>query len=451
MTKAEAAPTERDRKGKKPAKKTEKKSKQDASPPGPRLKAVIRKMPPNLPEAIFLKTISPWQNAVEWTEFVPGRVSKSAPLKDHELSRAYLKFTSVESLLEFWKSYNGWLFKEEKSGIAYRAVVEFAPFQKIPKPKKKSDPRMNTLDADPDYIAFLESLNAPMEEKLAEIATVAEKPKSTPLLDHLRAKKAQAKAAADQSWKASAQRRSERDTRFGSSSRKEKVPAKEKERPSTPTGKQSGSGKVSRRGTPAAGSISRQIEEANIVDEKTAQASSDASRDSTSRRKGKEKKGPSSPPKVLKTNEANSKTRDQPRGSKPAAMKDLESKPILARPETPRNPAGAEPSEKADKEPRPSSAEGSRQERGGQPRGSRRKGGSTQKAAGTPSESRPPPPKKEKGNQDFTVDGGDTTKNEKKARKRTSHSAAPKDTPTAYVPSIVIMKKDGTVSTSGTT
>jgi regulator of nonsense transcripts 3 len=57
------------------------------------------------------------------------------------------------------------------------AVVEFAPYQKVPPEKKKADPRINTIEAgacisksyscisltlctDEDYISFLNSLSA---------------------------------------------------------------------------------------------------------------------------------------------------------------------------------------------------------------------------------------------------------------------------------------------------
>jgi regulator of nonsense transcripts 3 len=39
------------------------------------------------------------------------------------------------------------------------AVVEFAPYQKIPTEKKKADARSGTIDKDEDYLSFLESLN----------------------------------------------------------------------------------------------------------------------------------------------------------------------------------------------------------------------------------------------------------------------------------------------------
>lgn len=48
-------------------------------------------------------------------------------------------------------------------GNEFRAVVEFALYQKIPKEHKTTDARQGTIDEDQDYLDFLESLKA--EEK----------------------------------------------------------------------------------------------------------------------------------------------------------------------------------------------------------------------------------------------------------------------------------------------
>lgn len=43
-------------------------------------------------------------------------------------------------------------------GVEYVAIVEYAPFQRIPKKKKKKDPKCGTIESDPLYQEFLESL-----------------------------------------------------------------------------------------------------------------------------------------------------------------------------------------------------------------------------------------------------------------------------------------------------
>jgi hypothetical protein len=53
------------------------------------------------------------------------------------------------------------------------AVVEFAPYQKIPTEKKKVDARMGTIEKDEDYLSFLESLGGKgsLPNENAEAAT----------------------------------------------------------------------------------------------------------------------------------------------------------------------------------------------------------------------------------------------------------------------------------------
>lgn len=41
--------------------------------------------------------------------------------------------------------------------------VEFAPYQKIPREKARKDSKMNTIDRDPEFVAFLEELAKPKE------------------------------------------------------------------------------------------------------------------------------------------------------------------------------------------------------------------------------------------------------------------------------------------------
>ncbi|CAG8530733.1 6367_t:CDS:2 [Dentiscutata heterogama] len=174
-------------------------------------KVVVRRLPPLLPENLFMESVKQWVNeeTVDWCRFHQGRISKSKN-KENIFSRAYFHFRSVEQVLEFHR------------GNENKAVVEFAVYQKLPKDHKKSDPRQGTIENDPDYLAFLESLKVDenrqailkepgtgleggatqlerLEARLTSaIATAAsnviEKPKSTPLLDHLRAQKSGAKS-----------------------------------------------------------------------------------------------------------------------------------------------------------------------------------------------------------------------------------------------------------------
>ncbi|CAG8701719.1 5491_t:CDS:2, partial [Racocetra fulgida] len=148
-------------------------------------KVVVRRLPPLLPENLFLESVKQWANeeTIDWYRFHQGRISNEN-----------------------------------------KAVVEFAVYQKLPKEHKKSDPRQGTIEsgnilwrvkwvkslkADENRQATLKEPGSGLEggatqlERLearltGAIATAAsnsiEKPKSTPLLDHLRAQKSGAKS-----------------------------------------------------------------------------------------------------------------------------------------------------------------------------------------------------------------------------------------------------------------
>ncbi|KAI8334267.1 Smg-4/UPF3 family-domain-containing protein [Chlamydoabsidia padenii] len=159
----------------------------------PKTKVVVRRLPPNLPEQVFMNAVQQWttNDVVDFSMFIP-----------------------VDAVIAFHQGFDGHIFMD-KSGNESRAVVEFAPYQGIPKEHKTPDTRQGTIDDDADYLQFLESLKAEqtkpteatdltdngtqierLENKLALVAAQtlaqeqANKPKTTPLLEHLRAQKA---------------------------------------------------------------------------------------------------------------------------------------------------------------------------------------------------------------------------------------------------------------------
>ncbi|KAJ3108013.1 hypothetical protein HDU97_002593 [Phlyctochytrium planicorne] len=400
-----------------------------------RLKVVIRKLPPNLPEAVFLRTVNAWVDAAEWIHYDTGKLAKSAPLKEHVHSRAYIKFNTPDALLDFCKNYNGWLFKEEKSGTSYRAMVEFAPFQKCPKPKKKVDPKMNTLESDPDFLAFVESLNAP-EEKLPE-PVQTEKPKSTPLLDDLRAKKAQIKSAQEQK-------------RRGGSKKGEKLGGSAKSTPSRRERREKAAAKKSE--AKSAVVIKRGGESQEI----TTSSSVTDNRPQSYKKRGKERKGGAdqdtarkaieerpgsakSPLKIEKKNGTDKTTTSQ------ASVKEVAVPPPSDfRSYTPM--VFVDPSEKSEKKNETSSGSKSKQP----PK--------NEKPPSVAASARPSTPSKGGGGQNQRAPGDNPKSKEsqpgssaggppreKRVRKKPSQNAES----SGYVPSIVIMKKDGTVMSSG--
>ncbi|EEB97263.1 hypothetical protein MPER_03460, partial [Moniliophthora perniciosa FA553] len=75
--------------------------------------------------------------------------------KENIPSRAYVAFKTEEQLTTFHREYDG---------NESQAVVEFAPYQKVPSDKKKLDARNATIEQDEDYISFVQSLNQPTTE-----------------------------------------------------------------------------------------------------------------------------------------------------------------------------------------------------------------------------------------------------------------------------------------------
>lgn len=73
-------------------------------------------------------------------------------------------------------------------------TLEFAPYAKIPGGRVRKDARQGTIDQDPDFIAFLESLTQPITKPTVENATDGEEKKesitTTPLVQYIREKKA---------------------------------------------------------------------------------------------------------------------------------------------------------------------------------------------------------------------------------------------------------------------
>ncbi|KAF8895836.1 regulator of nonsense-mediated decay, partial [Gymnopilus junonius] len=79
--------------------------------------------------------------------------------KENIPSRAYIAFKNEEQLALFSREYDGHVFRD-KTGAESQAVVEFAPYPKIPSEKRKPDNRNGTIEKDDDYISFVEALKA---------------------------------------------------------------------------------------------------------------------------------------------------------------------------------------------------------------------------------------------------------------------------------------------------
>ncbi|KAH6891765.1 Smg-4/UPF3 family-domain-containing protein [Coprinopsis sp. MPI-PUGE-AT-0042] len=160
-----------------------------------RLKVVVRRLPPNLPEDIFWQTVQKWvtEETATWKVFYPGKFKKRDN-KENIPSRAYVAFKDDLALATFSQEFDGHLFRDKAGNESY-AIVEFAPYQKVPPEKKKPDNKNATIEKDEDYISFIQSLNAPANAEPVTIDSLlaatrpASPPKTTPLLEALKAEK----------------------------------------------------------------------------------------------------------------------------------------------------------------------------------------------------------------------------------------------------------------------
>eukprot|EP01114_Cavostelium_apophysatum_P022798 TRINITY_DN8373_c0_g1_i1.p1 TRINITY_DN8373_c0_g1~~TRINITY_DN8373_c0_g1_i1.p1 ORF type:complete len:421 (-),score=86.97 TRINITY_DN8373_c0_g1_i1:40-1302(-) len=208
----------------------------------PKLKLVVRCLPPHLTEDLFLSTVESLgftvknnEKLVDFFYYEQGKVYNDRPTRD---SRAYVAFTSTDQLQRFMTKFNGHTFITNK-GVEQKASVEYAPFQKVPKPKKKPDPRETTIETDPDYLQFLEELKKPTQtipsaeeqldrrlEREREIAALSGghmPPIISPLLEFLKTKKhgTKPKAISKRGDRAERRKRAKERDRDGKDPRKD--------------------------------------------------------------------------------------------------------------------------------------------------------------------------------------------------------------------------------------
>uniref|UniRef100_A0A1B6EXS5 UPF3 domain-containing protein n=1 Tax=Cuerna arida TaxID=1464854 RepID=A0A1B6EXS5_9HEMI len=172
----------------------------------PATKIVVRRLPPSMTEEQFKNQVSPLPD-IDYFYFVPADMS----LTPNAFCRAYINFVDQADLFIFTQKFDGYVFLDSK-GTEYPAVVEFAPFQRIPKnrPNRKKDPKVGTIEADPSFIAFKERLEAEsLENKTTvnaskqhffETSLVPEKKEAinTPLLDFVKHRRAEKQKAREE-------------------------------------------------------------------------------------------------------------------------------------------------------------------------------------------------------------------------------------------------------------
>ncbi|XP_075211483.1 uncharacterized protein LOC142318825 isoform X3 [Lycorma delicatula] len=200
----------------------------------PPTKVVVRRLPPTMTEEEFLQQIDPIPS-VDYMYYVPADTS----LMPHSFCRAYLNFVNQSDIFIFTQKFDGYVFVDSK-GMEYPAVVEFAPFQRIPKqrPGRKKDPKAGTLENDVMYTSFLEKLQAQIQESTSAGSNMKQhffetnvssneenKVNSTPLLDYLRTRHAERLRAREEKRKKDLERKKARDEQRRSSKKPEEEPS----------------------------------------------------------------------------------------------------------------------------------------------------------------------------------------------------------------------------------
>ena len=156
-------------------------------------KVAIRRLPPDFTEEKLMDTIAPLPPH-NYFYFAPGDPTFGL----HGCARAYINFTDESLIVPFRDQLDGLVLESDK-GQKYRIVVEFAPYQGLPRrAKRRKDVRCATIEQDADYCAFLEAHTTQTEPQsalnyssyLEELeATKVTGVVVTPLVEYLKAKR----------------------------------------------------------------------------------------------------------------------------------------------------------------------------------------------------------------------------------------------------------------------
>ena len=138
-------------------------------------KVVVRRLPPDFTEEQFLEMFSPLPPN-NYYYFTPG----DPTLGPYGCARAYINFEDESLIIPFRDQFDGFILTTDK-GHKYQAIVEFAPFQGIPKKmRRKQDARAGMIDQDADYQAFLKEYESKPEPlPSVELSTYVEEIKAT--------------------------------------------------------------------------------------------------------------------------------------------------------------------------------------------------------------------------------------------------------------------------------
>ncbi|KAK5421917.1 hypothetical protein LTR06_000174 [Exophiala xenobiotica] len=177
-------------------------SKGSARLPAPRLRLIIRRLPPGLTETEFWIALGDdWKvgsGKVDWAAFKDGKISKD-PAKPSRPARAYIKVKEQSLLDPLSATVKETTFQDAKNTTKDSCLLgppslEFAPYNKIPSGRNRNDARQGTIDQDQEFIDFLQGLTEPITKSTANGADSAEvkqeKASITPLVQYIKDKKA---------------------------------------------------------------------------------------------------------------------------------------------------------------------------------------------------------------------------------------------------------------------
>ena len=146
-----------------------------------------------------------------------------SPAKPSRPSRAYLQLSKQEYINLLSETVRHTSFVDAKgstkdSSLLGPPSVEFAPYGRVPNGKPRKDARQGTIDQDPEFIDFLESLTNPVAKSVPvdqenESTRGKEKVTVTPLVQFLKDKKAN-KGKENAATKNAKQGRHDRDGKF---------------------------------------------------------------------------------------------------------------------------------------------------------------------------------------------------------------------------------------------
>ncbi|KAI1372235.1 Smg-4/UPF3 family-domain-containing protein [Hypoxylon crocopeplum] len=168
-------------------------------------KVLVRRLPPGMTEAEFWVILGDeWKKGngkVDWTSFQEGQISQD-PSNPSTPSRCYLHVLQIEDIAMLAEIVQRSTWEDEKRSFNDPALIgppalDLSIYQKIPTTKRRTDSKQGTIDQDPDFMAFLDSLTHDPTIKEVDAEQIADdagktdvKVTTTPLVEFLKEKKA---------------------------------------------------------------------------------------------------------------------------------------------------------------------------------------------------------------------------------------------------------------------